>query len=97
MNPPLLSDNFQNESGAAAGIERTSETWEDLKRVSYRMVDRSNPLAHFGSYLRYRSTSNIASNKKSFLFGRIDYEPARKGASSRVATLNRRDAAMAAI
>jgi hypothetical protein len=33
MNPSLLSDNFFNESGAATGIERTSETWEDLKKV----------------------------------------------------------------
>jgi hypothetical protein len=29
----LLSDNFLNESGAATGIERTSEGWEDLKKV----------------------------------------------------------------
>jgi len=36
MNPSLLSDNFLNESGAAMGIERTSEAWEDLKKVSYR-------------------------------------------------------------
>jgi hypothetical protein len=33
MNPSLLSDNFLNESGASTGIERTSETREDLKKV----------------------------------------------------------------
>jgi len=33
MNPSLLSDNFLNESGGATGIERTSEAWEDLKKV----------------------------------------------------------------
>jgi hypothetical protein len=33
MNPSLLSDNSLNEGGAATGIERTSEAWEDLKKV----------------------------------------------------------------
>ena len=36
MNPSLLSDNFFNESGAATGIERTSETGEDWKKVVNR-------------------------------------------------------------
>jgi hypothetical protein len=33
MNPPLLSDNSSNVSGAATGIERRFETWEDLQKV----------------------------------------------------------------
>jgi|HubBroStandDraft_2_1064218.scaffolds.fasta_scaffold1094487_1 hypothetical protein len=51
MNPSLLSDNFSNESGAATGIERTSEAWEGFEEGGLtEMVDRSNPLAHLGSY-----------------------------------------------